>query len=71
MIEKSGNSLDENGIYSLPVAEEYDEFVKHIKTFPSEARPGVFGLHENANIIRDQQETGNLLNNILRTQVKY
>jgi dynein heavy chain, axonemal len=69
MIEKEGNSIDENEIYSLPVAQEYEGFIKHIKGFPSEARPGVFGLHENANIIRDQQETGNLLNNILTTQV--
>lgn len=70
VLDDSEHKLDENGAFTIPIAKEYDEFVRHIKAFPSDVRPGIFGLHENANIIRDQQETSNLLNNILTTQVR-
>lgn len=63
--------LDENDNFTIPVANEYEEFVRHIRDFPTDIKPSIFGLHENANMIRDQQETSNLLNNILTTQVRF
>ena len=45
----------------------YDDFVEYIRQLPLVAQPEVFGLNENANITRDNQETQELFDGILLT----
>lgn len=70
VLEDDEYKFDESGLYAVPKVKDYEDFIRHTKALPADARPGIFGLHENANIIKDQQETNSLLTNILRTQVK-
>lgn len=53
----------------MPEEIEYDEFMAYTQSLPTIASPELFGLHNNANITKDQLETDTLLKNILRTQV--
>jgi dynein heavy chain len=69
ILDDENYKFDENGHYAVPKAFEFEEIVKHIKQLPSEAKPNIFGLHENAEMIKDQQETNVLLMNVLKTQV--
>ncbi|KAJ7290925.1 hypothetical protein O6H91_Y290900 [Diphasiastrum complanatum] len=57
-----------SGIYCAPPDCQYQDYIEHIKQFPVTASPEVFGLHENADITKDQQETDQLLSSILATQ---
>lgn len=41
------------------------------KGLPLLTKPGVFGLHDNADITKDQQETDTLLTYTLKTQVNF
>jgi dynein heavy chain len=45
----------------------YDEFIDYIRQLPLVVHPEIFGLHENANITRDFQETQQLFDGILLT----
>lgn len=56
-------------IYYAPDEREYDGYVNYTKNLPLLSKPNIFGLHDNANITKDQQETNSLLTNILKTQV--
>lgn len=56
-------------IYYAPKGKENDLFVNYTSQLPLITHPEVFGLHENADIKKNQQETEQLLNNILLTQV--
>lgn len=69
ILQNDNYKFDETGSYYSPKAVEYEEFIGFIKNLPVQSRPGVFGLHENADIIKDEQETNTLLTNILLTQV--
>ncbi|XP_053674809.1 dynein axonemal heavy chain 7 [Anopheles nili] len=60
--------FDEVGQYPVPELREHEEFVAFIRDLPVIARPGVFGLHENADMLKDQKETDTLLNSALKTQ---
>jgi dynein heavy chain len=48
--------------------EEYDDFVSFVDGLPQVSGPAVFGLHANATITKDQQETTQLFDSILLTQ---
>lgn len=41
----------------------------YTKALPTITKPGIFGLHDNADITKEQQETDSLLKNTLKTQV--
>ena len=45
----------------------YDAYVDYIRQLPLIVHPEIFGLHENANITRDYQETQQLFDGILLT----
>lgn len=45
----------------------FQEYIKYIRHLPICADPCVFGLHSNADITKDNQETNQLLNGILLT----
>lgn len=56
-------------IYFTPEEREYEGFINYTKNLPMLSKPSIFGLHDNANINKNQQETNSLLNNIIKTQV--
>jgi len=46
----------------------YDTFLHFIEALPLVAEPEVFGMHENANITKNQKETTDLFTSVLLTQ---
>ncbi len=50
--------------YSPPVQEDVEGYLEYIKTLPLNPLPEVYGLHDNADITKDNQET-NLVKFIL------
>ena len=61
--------FDESGIYYVPQVTAYGQFLDYIKSLPMITGPGVFGMNENADIVKDQQETELMMESILLTQV--
>ncbi|CAK4166458.1 unnamed protein product [Aphanomyces euteiches] len=61
-------SFDERSQYVVPIDMPYEGYVAFIEGLPLVAPPNVFGLHDNATITKDQNETALLCANILRTQ---
>ncbi|XP_048466508.1 dynein axonemal heavy chain 3-like [Rhincodon typus] len=56
-----------SGIYLIPRRNSYESYLEYIKQLPLNADPEVFGLHENANITKEQKETQRLFDGILST----
>ncbi|XP_076249285.1 dynein axonemal heavy chain 7 [Calliopsis andreniformis] len=59
---------DSSKIYYCPNVREHEAFVEYTKNLPLITEPSVFGMNENADIIKDQQETNLLISSILLTQ---
>ncbi|XP_076648121.1 dynein heavy chain at 36C [Halictus rubicundus] len=62
--------FDPSGLYYVPRVESREDFLEYVKSFPMTTAPSVFGMNENADIIKDQQETTLMLTSVLATQVK-
>ena len=60
--------LSPSGIYFVPPFTEYDNYIDYIKGLPQYPEPEVFGLHANADITKDRNETDNAFEAILSTQ---
>lgn len=58
-------------IYYCPVAKEYEAYITYTKKLPIITEPSVFGMNENADILKDQRETDLLFNSLLLTQVTF
>uniref|UniRef100_UPI00398E963E dynein axonemal heavy chain 3-like n=1 Tax=Pristiophorus japonicus TaxID=55135 RepID=UPI00398E963E len=56
-----------SGIYYSPQNSSYESYLEYIKKLPLNADPEVFGLHENANITKEQKETQEVFDGILTT----
>ena len=56
------------GAYESLDLEMVTDYVEAIKAFPAMSKPEIFGLHENADITCDQNETYNLFSTILALQ---
>jgi dynein heavy chain len=69
VLDDEDYKFDESGVYFVPKVKDHEGFINHIKELPIDTKPGIFGLHENANIFKEEGETNNLLVNILKTQV--
>jgi dynein heavy chain, axonemal len=70
LLEDENYKFDGSGVYYVPHEKEYNSYLKYTKDLPLIPSPGVFGLHENADMNKDQQETNVLLMNTLKTQVR-
>lgn len=46
-----------SGIYYAPKHGEYQCYLDYVRSLPITPHPEVFGLHENADITKDNQET--------------
>ncbi|XP_062847578.1 dynein axonemal heavy chain 3 [Trichomycterus rosablanca] len=67
LIHHHSYSLCEGNIYYVPPHGPYQSYLDYIRNLPITAEPGVFGLHSNADITKDNQETNQLLNGVLLT----
>lgn len=56
-------------IYYCPIAREYEAYIAYIRKLPIITEPSVFGMNENADILKDQRETDLLFSSLLLTQV--
>ncbi|CAI8029533.1 Dynein heavy chain 6, axonemal [Geodia barretti] len=70
----SPNTLEEDykysysGVYYAPEAETIQAYRDYIESLPFNDEPEIFGMHENANIAFQTQETHNLVSTILEVQ---
>ncbi|XP_012147752.1 dynein heavy chain 3, axonemal isoform X3 [Megachile rotundata] len=55
-------------IYRLPESTDYEGCLRYIRDLPIDQQPEVYGLHENADITKDNQESAQLLAGALLTQ---
>ncbi|XP_035537407.1 dynein heavy chain 3, axonemal [Morone saxatilis] len=67
LIEKECYHLCEGDLYYVPAHGPYETYVDYIRSLPICADPCVFGLHSNADITKDNQETNQLLDGVLLT----
>ncbi|KAK5899926.1 hypothetical protein CesoFtcFv8_009352 [Champsocephalus esox] len=61
----SGYSYSHSGIYFAPEKDELEQYKKYIESLPIIDDPEVFGMHENANLAFQRQETMTLISTIL------
>ena len=70
VIDLDSYQLDPSGIYYIPLVSGHEEFVEYAQKLPLTQSPEVFGMNENADITKEQQETNLMFNSILLTQVR-
>ncbi|CAK9804315.1 Dynein axonemal heavy chain 7 [Anthophora plagiata] len=59
---------DASDIYYCPTVREHEAFMEYTRSLPLITEPSVFGMNENADIIKDQHETDLLFSSLLLTQ---
>ncbi|ESO89088.1 hypothetical protein LOTGIDRAFT_210054 [Lottia gigantea] len=67
IITTEGYKFSPTGIYYAPPEGPYNNYIEYIRTLPLIQNPEVFGLHENADVTKDNQETQTLFDSILLT----
>ncbi|XP_068083304.1 dynein axonemal heavy chain 7 [Anabrus simplex] len=60
--------FDPSGTYYAPRVLGHEDFLNYIRGLPLLTHPSVFGMNENADIVKDQQETDLLFTSMLLTQ---
>uniref|UniRef100_A0A3P8PCE0 AAA+ ATPase domain-containing protein n=1 Tax=Astatotilapia calliptera TaxID=8154 RepID=A0A3P8PCE0_ASTCA len=60
-----GYTYSPSGVYYAPESDELEQYKKYIENLPIIDDPEVFGMHENANLAFQRQETITLINTIL------
>ncbi|NXA07095.1 DYH3 protein, partial [Sapayoa aenigma] len=66
-IEQDRYMLAAGGDYYIPPHGPYESYIEYIRSLPITTHPEVFGLHENADITKDNQETNQLFHGVLLT----
>uniref|UniRef100_A0A8C3VA02 Dynein axonemal heavy chain 3 n=1 Tax=Catharus ustulatus TaxID=91951 RepID=A0A8C3VA02_CATUS len=66
-IEQEKYMLSAGGDYYIPPHGPYESYIEYIRSLPITTHPEVFGLHENADITKDNQETNQLFDAVLLT----
>ncbi|KAJ1097170.1 hypothetical protein NDU88_002296 [Pleurodeles waltl] len=66
-IELDKYKLSVKDEYYVPLHGPYQSYIDYIRSLPLITHPEVFGLHENADITKDNQETNQLFNGVLLT----
>ena len=66
-VEDDNYKFSDSGEYYAPPHGEYESYINYIKSLPIDPLPEVFGLHENADIARQQAETQLLFDSVLIT----
>ncbi|KAJ8399895.1 hypothetical protein AAFF_G00406250 [Aldrovandia affinis] len=67
LVVQEGYRLSEGDLYYVPLHGPYETYIDYVRNLPISADPGVFGLHSNADITKDNQETNQLLSGVLLT----
>ncbi|XP_055958183.1 dynein axonemal heavy chain 3 [Patella vulgata] len=67
IIDDDTYKFSSSGSYFAPVKGTYQQYLDYIRQLPLIPHPEVFGLHENADISKDQQETQQMFDGILLT----
>lgn len=62
------HNITSDGSFTCPKDGSHADFMEFIDGLPLVASPDVFGMHENATLTRDQNDTNFLLNSILDTE---
>lgn len=70
-ILKPGHFFDDAEAYSIPACNTEEEYREHIQNLPLVSSPDIFGLHENADITCDQNETYSLFDTVLSLLPSY
>ncbi|XP_026982494.1 dynein axonemal heavy chain 3 [Sagmatias obliquidens] len=66
-IEQDHYCLAPGDTYYIPPHGSYQSYIEYLRNLPITAHPEVFGLHENADITKDNQETSQLFQGVLLT----
>ncbi|KAM9584412.1 dynein axonemal heavy chain 3 [Trichechus inunguis] len=66
-IEQEHYCLAPGDTYYIPAHGTYQSYIEYLRSLPITAHPEVFGLHENADITKDNQETNQLFQGVLLT----
>ncbi|OXB58804.1 hypothetical protein ASZ78_016002 [Callipepla squamata] len=66
-IEQDKYMLAPGDEYYIPPHGPYESYIKYLRSLPNVTHPEVFGLHENADITKDTQETNQLFSGVLLT----
>jgi dynein heavy chain len=70
IVETNGYRLDDSSdVYYVPNEDKYESFIKYIHSLPLNPSPNVFGMHQNATITKDLNETSRLFESLLLIQV--
>ena len=66
IVENDDYKLSPSGLYFAPKHGPYQSYIDYIRSLPLIPSPEVFGLHENADITKDNQETNTVSICLLR-----
>ncbi|XP_016078231.1 PREDICTED: dynein heavy chain 3, axonemal [Miniopterus natalensis] len=66
-IEQDHYCVAPGDTYYIPPHGSYQSYIEYLRNLPITAHPEVFGLHENADITKDNQETNQLFQGVLLT----
>ncbi|MGH0135647.1 UNVERIFIED_CONTAM: hypothetical protein FKN15_057952 [Acipenser sinensis] len=68
LVEQDNYRLSDGDAYIIPPHGPYQSYIDYIRNLPAITDPGVFGLHENADITKDNKETNQLFDGVLLTR---